>query len=68
MVLKDNQAPIYDHRGRFRPNWAGPYIIKFILSGGSIILIDLDNLEFSQPINMDKLKNTTPKRLTRPKT
>ena len=53
LVLKDNRAPIHDPRGKFRPNWTGPYIIKAIWSGGAVVLMDLDGLEFSQPINMD---------------
>lgn len=60
LVLKDNQAPIHDPRGKFRPNWTGPYIIKSIWSGGAVVLMDLDGLEFSQPINMDKLKKYYP--------
>ncbi|KAL7242184.1 hypothetical protein ACSBR1_014702 [Camellia fascicularis] len=56
LVLKDNRAPIHDLMGKVRPNWTGPYIIKTIWSGGAAILMDLDGLEFSQPINMDKLK------------
>ena len=47
LVLKDNRAPIHDPRGKFRPNWIGPYIIKTIWSGGAVILTDLDGLEFS---------------------
>ncbi|KAL7170361.1 hypothetical protein ACSBR2_035267 [Camellia fascicularis] len=61
MVLKDNRAPIHDPRGKFRPNWTGPYIIKSVWSGEAIILMDLDGLEFSQPINMDKLKKYYPR-------
>ena len=60
LVLKDNQAPIHDPRGKFRPNWTGPYIIKAIWSGGAVVLMDLDGLEFSQPINLDKLKKYYP--------
>ena len=60
LVLKDNRAPIHDPRGKFRPNWTGPYIIKSIWSGGAVVLMDLDGLEFSQPINMDKLKKYFP--------
>ena len=60
LVLKDNRAPIHDPRGKFRPNWTGPYIIKSIWSGGAVVLMDLDGLEFSQPINMDKLKKYYP--------
>ncbi|KAL7212662.1 hypothetical protein ACSBR2_015362 [Camellia fascicularis] len=59
-MLKDNQAPIHDPRGKFRPNWTGPYIIKAISSGGAVILMDLVGLEFSQPINKDKLKKYYP--------
>ncbi|KAL7262741.1 hypothetical protein ACSBR1_000996 [Camellia fascicularis] len=60
MVLNDNQAPIHGPRGKFRPNWTGPYIIKSIWSRGVIILMDLHGLEFSQPINIDKLKKYYP--------
>ncbi|KAH7849341.1 hypothetical protein Vadar_016557 [Vaccinium darrowii] len=42
MVLKEIQAPVFDPRGKFRPKWAGPYIIKKVLSGGATQLIDLD--------------------------
>ncbi|KAL7204287.1 hypothetical protein ACSBR2_017370 [Camellia fascicularis] len=60
MVLKDNRATIHDPRGKFGPNWTGPYIIKSIWSRGEIILINLDGLEFSQLINMDNLKKYYP--------
>ncbi|KAL7202418.1 hypothetical protein ACSBR1_033985 [Camellia fascicularis] len=51
---------MHDPRGKFRPNWTGPYIIKSIWLGGAVVLMDLDGLEFSQPINMDKLKKYFP--------
>ena len=60
LVLKANRAPIHDPRGKFRPNWTGPYGIKSIWPGGPVGLMDLDGLEFSQPINMDKLKKYYP--------
>ena len=60
LVLKDTRAPIHDPRDKFRPNWTSPYIIKSIWSGGAVILMDLDSLEFSQPINMGKLKKYYP--------
>ncbi|GMP26861.1 hypothetical protein CsSME_00003123 [Camellia sinensis var. sinensis] len=44
LVLKDNRAPIHDPRGKFRPNWTGPYIIKSIWLGGAIVLMNLDGL------------------------
>ncbi|KAL7196321.1 hypothetical protein ACSBR1_036346 [Camellia fascicularis] len=51
---------IFDNGGKFRPNWTGPYIIKSIWSGGAVVLMDLNGLEFSQPIDMDKLKKYYP--------
>ena len=56
LVLKEIRAPVHDPRGKFRPNWAGPYMLKKILSGGAAILTDLDGLEFSNPCNLDQLK------------
>ena len=46
LVLKDNRAPIHDPSGKFKPNWTGPYIIKFVWSSGAVVLMDLDGLEF----------------------
>ena len=56
LVLKEIRAPVLDPRGKFRPHWAGPYILKKILSGGAVILADLDGLEFKSPCNLDQLK------------
>ena len=56
LVLKEIRAPVMDPRGKFRPHWAGPYILKKILSGGAVILTDLDGLEFKNPCNLDQLK------------
>ena len=60
MVLKEIRAPVYDPRGKFRPKWSGPYIIKTILSGGATQLIDLDGNEFSTLVNLDQLKRYYP--------
>ena len=60
MVLKEIRAPVFDPRGKFRPKWAGPYIIKKILSGGAAQLIDLDGNEFSTLVNLDQLKRYYP--------
>ena len=56
LVLKEIRAPIHDPRGKFKPNWAGPYMLKKILPGGAAILTDLDGIEFSNPCNLDQLK------------
>ena len=56
LVLKEIRAPIQDANGKFKQNWAGPYIIKQIYFGGAIRLMDLDENPFIEPTNMDQLK------------
>ena len=57
VVLKSVRAPVpVDPRGKFKPNWAGPYIVKEIYSGGAVKLTDLDGQEFTNPTNLDQLK------------
>ena len=60
LVLKELKAPVYDPRGKFKPNWVGPYIVKTLLSGGAAYLMDLDEVEFKQPVNIDCLKKYYP--------
>ena len=57
LVLKEIRALICNPHGKFRPNWAGPYVLKKILSSGAVILTDLDGIEFSSPCNLDQLKS-----------
>jgi hypothetical protein len=38
LVLKELRAPVFDPRRKFKPNWAGPYVIKTLLSGGAVNL------------------------------
>ncbi|KAJ9145720.1 hypothetical protein P3X46_028066, partial [Hevea brasiliensis] len=56
MVLKQARPIPFDPRGKFKPNWDGPYIVKKILSGGAVRISDLDGDEFQEPVNLDKLK------------
>ena len=42
--------------GKFKHNWASPYIIKQIYSGGAVRLMDLDANPFTELTNMDQLK------------
>jgi hypothetical protein len=54
MVLKILHHP--DKRGKFRPNWQGPYLIKKLYSGGAAILQTMDEEELADPINICHLK------------
>ena len=56
LVLKEIQAMVQDANGKFKQNWAGPYIIKQIYSGEVIRLMDLDANPFTELTNMGQLK------------
>ena len=54
--MKHARSFPFDPRGKFKPNWEGPYLVKKILPKGIIRLSDLEGNEFSEPINLDRLK------------
>jgi len=60
LALKEIIEPIWDPRGKFKPNWSGPYIVKKILSDGATVLTDLDGEEMARPVNLDRLKKFYP--------
>ncbi|KAL6335094.1 hypothetical protein AAG906_026474 [Vitis piasezkii] len=58
LVLKVIRGLIRDPRGKFRPNWSGPYFIRELTPEGAAWLMDLDGNRFSEPTNVDQLKKT----------
>ena len=56
LVLKEFRALVQDANGKFKQNWASPYIIKQIYSGGAVRLMDLDANPFTEPTIMGQLK------------
>ncbi|RVW61798.1 Retrovirus-related Pol polyprotein from transposon 17.6 [Vitis vinifera] len=54
--LKVIRGLIRDPRGKFRPNWSGPYFIRELTPEGAAWLMDLDGNRFSEPTNVDQLK------------
>ena len=56
MVLKQSRAIVFDPRGKFRPNWEGPYLVKTVLPKGATRISDLEGNEFTEPVNPDRLK------------
>ena len=56
MVLKQSRAIVFDPRGKFRPNWEGPYLVKTVLPKGAARISDLEWNEFIEPVNLDHLK------------
>ena len=56
IVLKQSRAIVFDPTGRFRLNWEGPYLVKTILPKGATRISDLEGNEFTEPVNLDRLK------------
>ena len=56
LVFKELRAPVFNPRGKFKPNWARPYVIKTLFSGGVAKLMDMDGEELFQPLNIDRLR------------
>ncbi|RVW12749.1 hypothetical protein CK203_108641 [Vitis vinifera] len=49
-------ARAFKKRGKFRPNWSGPYVIRELTPEGAAWLTDLDGNQFLEPTNVDQLK------------
>ena len=45
----------FDPRGKMKPRWSRPFIIKKIMSGGVTRITNLDGKKMLCPINMDRL-------------
>ena len=56
LVLKLNRAIMTNPRGKFKPNWEGPFLVKKLFFKGASVLSDLEGNEFREPINLNKLK------------
>ncbi|RVW30396.1 hypothetical protein CK203_088856 [Vitis vinifera] len=59
-LLDERRLRAADHvhpRGKFRPNWSGPYFIRELTPEGAAWLMDLDGNRFSEPTNVDQLKS-----------
>ena len=56
LVLRILKGLVGDPRGKFRPSWSGPYVIRELTPEGIAWLTDLDGNQFSEPTNVDQLK------------
>ena len=57
LVLKILRDENFGPKGKMKPRWSRPFIIKKIMSRGAARIIDLDGEEMLHPINMDRLRN-----------
>ncbi|XP_027155474.1 uncharacterized protein LOC113755765 [Coffea eugenioides] len=55
-VLKRILSMQDEAKGKFAPNWQGPFIVQKVLPGGALILAEMDGRAFPQPINSDMCK------------
>ena len=53
LVLKVLRGLINDPRGKFRPTWSRPYVIRDLTRERVVWLIDLDGNQFTEPVNVD---------------
>ncbi|RVW30924.1 hypothetical protein CK203_097349 [Vitis vinifera] len=56
LSFEDSQRFDWRLRGKFRPSWSGPYVIRELTPEGTAWLTDLDGNQFSRPTNVDQLK------------
>ena len=45
-----------DSRGKWTPNYEGPYVVKRAFSGGALMLTTMDGEDFTRPVNSDAVK------------
>ncbi|XP_070057099.1 uncharacterized protein [Nicotiana tomentosiformis] len=56
LVLKKIFPHQEEAKGKFAPNWQGPYVVDRALSDGALILIEMDGRVNTNPINSDAIK------------
>ena len=56
LVLKKIQTFQPDSRGKWAPNYEGPYVVKRAFSGGAMILQTMDGEELPRTVNTDAVK------------
>ena len=55
MLKKVSQA-LKDNRGKWAPNYEGPFIVKCAFSGGALVLANMDDEELPSLVNADIVK------------
>ncbi|XP_060202713.1 uncharacterized protein LOC132631127 [Lycium barbarum] len=56
LVLKRIFQHQEEYKGKFSPNWQGSYVVRKMLSGGAVVLAEMDGQEWQKPINSDEIK------------
>ncbi|RDY14746.1 pol, partial [Mucuna pruriens] len=56
MVLKKVLPNLKDHKGKWAPNYEGPYVVKQAFSGGALILTNAEGQDLAYPVNADAVR------------
>jgi len=56
LVLKKMSHAVKDNRGKWAPNYEGPFVVRRAFSGGALILTNMDGEELPSPVNFDVVK------------
>ena len=56
LVLKHIFPHQDEYKGKFAPNWQGPYMVRKVLSGGVLVLSEMDGTVWPKPINSDAVR------------
>src|SRR4051812_8241270 len=56
LVLKKILSFQPDSRGKWSPNYEGPFVVKRTFSGGAMTLATMDGDELPHPVNADAVK------------
>ena len=56
LVLKRIFPHQDEYKGKFAPNWQGPYMVRKVLSGGFLVLSEMDSALWPKPITSDAIK------------
>jgi len=56
LLLKKVSHAVKDNRGKWTPNYEGPFVVKKVFSGGALILANMDDEKLLSPVNSDVVK------------
>ncbi|XP_015081444.1 uncharacterized protein LOC107025098 [Solanum pennellii] len=56
LVLKIIFPHQEEFKGKFAPNLKGPYMVRKVLSGGALVLLEMDGTAWPERINSDGVK------------
>nr|XP_016481538.1 PREDICTED: uncharacterized protein LOC107802537 [Nicotiana tabacum] len=56
MLISEKKIDTEEDKGKFAPNWQGPYVVHRVLLGGALIMAEMDGRINTEPINSDAIK------------